>query len=387
MDMIKSALDELPDRWYPEGKRDIAALSDLLGYLEEHRELSTPQSTPRDPAEVPYHASPFHFFLYYWPKPNFPFVTSMPGSLVFGAFTGRRRNNINLSFPYYRDVDAAIRHLNRSLSYPALISLLEHNRIERILLRDIDDEFANVLRKRKKRSAPDRFRLTSLRELNYRVYDPKRTLAAEGRDFKNLRWHLNRFESGGKKVEAVPLSEYVEPVLHLIGQWRRRALKRRGFSYADVRSDKLAARAFGNDPGHASRDPPPYSSAREPSGPLLDGPSVPGKTARVVTKAITGRDVISRVLKIGGKVRSFNLGFPLGLRRRSEVFAHSVGIADNTVPHLSEYAQIDFWNTVNKAECPYVNDGPTWRKGLGTYKEKFRPVGMKRRYWATLTVV
>ena len=102
---------------------------------------------------------------------------------------------------------------------------------------------------------------------------------------------------------------------------------------------------------------------------------------------ISSKDVLSRVLKIDGKIASFNLGYPLGLNEKTNVFAHAIGIADITIQRLAEYAAIDFWKIVKNQGYKYINDGPTWRKGLVDFKKKFGAINRKRYYWATISIV
>jgi hypothetical protein len=242
------------------------------------------------------------------------------------------------------------------------MSLLHTKKIKNILLRDIDEQFANALRKKNSQ----KYRLSSLKEVNYCIYDVHSTLALHGRGFSNLRWRLNQFNKSKHRVEHIPLSESREQVIHLIGQWRKQALRDRGFSYVDMRSDRFGAGFFEN---------PASDTAREIE-----------RADRKANSIITDK-VISRVLKVNGKTASFNLGYPLGFDSNTVVFAHAIGISDISVPGLSEYAQMDFLRMLREAGYGYINDGPTWRKGLAVYKDKFRPVLRERYYWAAMKIL
>lgn len=268
---------------------------------------------------------------------------------------------LHLSFPVFKDVEAALNKLNEILSCPAFILLLKRKSIKKIQLRDVDDRFINALSERKE--GDDAFSLRSLKEINYSIYDVERTLKLQGKVHANLRWHINRFNNSRHRLEIVPLDHVKKQVVHLIGEWRRIALRRRGFSYVDVRSDKFGARLFSS----------------------IDGSDHDYHEERGEPKSSIGLDdVIARVLRVDGKVASFNIGFPLGLFEKGKIFAHAIGISDMSIPGLAEYAQMDLWERINAAGYRYVNDGPTWRKGLAAYKKKFVPIKTKRYYWATL---
>jgi len=231
-------------------------------------------------------------------------------------------------------------------------TILDENNVKEVIIRDVDDGFVKFLKKKNQKSF---FVLKSLKELNYAVYDLKKTLLLSGQEYSNLRWHLNCFEKQNHKVEIVDLSDCAKSVVHLVGKWRSDAIKNRDFSFIDVRSDKMGANFFGNT-----------KSNIEYNGIIGIG------------------DVISRVLKVDGKIAAFNLGFPLGVFKKQNVFAHAIGLSDVSISHLAEYAQYDFWKYINKTGFNYVNDGPTWRTNLKTYKDKFRPMNKKRYYWTTI---
>ena len=357
---INNALSQIPDTWQLDDKsKELQSLYSLFNYLVQLKQDKPIPSTYSDlePQEIPYNASPFHFFLYYTYYPKYPFVTYKEDTFIFGDFSGKRYNILELSFPLMSNATSALMHLNKFLSSPLIYSLLKENNIKKIILRDVDDNFINILRRDNEKFI---FKLQSLKELNYATYNVNKTLKLVGDKFANLRWHLNSFKKAGHTIEVVTLNKAVKQVIHLIGKWYSNALKHRGFSYINMRSDKLGARLFGFDNNT-------FSFQKKDEIISLD-------------------NVVSRVLKLDGHVAAFNLGYPLGIFKKQKVFAHAIGISDVSIPHLAEYAQYDFWKQVKKNGYCYINDGPTWKDKLETYKDKFRPIAKKRYYWATFLV-
>ncbi len=343
---ITTTLDSMEGTWYfrdyPVEMNDLQDFPRSFEKRMNRCSITLENKTDDHPADVPYNASPFHFLLYYAPAPNFPFVLYGKDAVMFGAFTGRRLDNLRLSFPFFRSIDAARDSLNLMLSDPNFRSLFNEMNIRQILLRDIGEGFANVITT--KITEGDVFTVRSIKEVYYNIYDIPKTIEHRGRSFSNLRWHLNRFERCGHRVEEVPIREASSQVIHLIGDWRRKALKDRNFSYVDVASDKFGAN-FPDNP-----------------------------------------HTISKVLKVDGKVAAFNYGYPIGFSQQKNIFAHAVGISDLSIPALAEFAQMDFWQEVADLGYRYMNDGPSWRKGLEVYKKKFRPISSKRYYWAIIEV-
>ena len=343
---IGNTLDSIEGTWYfRDYPVEMAGLQEFPRSFEKHLNkcsLTLENLTDHHPADVPYNASSFHFLLYYAPAPNFPFVLYSKDVVIFGSFTGRRLDNLFLSFPFFWSIDATRDRLNSFLSAPELVKLLKEMNVGQILLRDIGEEFANAITT--KMTDEDAFTVRSMKEIHYNIYDIQKTIEHRGRLYANLRWHLNRFARDGHRVESVPLREARSEVVHLIGDWRRKALKDRNFSYVDVGSDKFGA----NFPG----DP----------------------------------QILSRVLRVDGKIAAFNLGYPIGFSHKKKVFAHAVGICDLSIPGLAEFSQLDFWEKAAGLGYRYINDGPSWRKGLEAYKKKFRPISSKRYYWATIEV-
>ncbi len=346
-------LSEIKDTWQKEGKdltKNFISLKNFLNNIHK-KNPNISLNKNLNPGELPYNTSLFHFFIYYTYNPKHPFVLSKNDTLIFGSFYKRNYDRIEISFPLFRNVKSAIKDFNNLIKDPNFSSILEKNKIKKILLRDIDDNFVNFLRKNK---GEYNFKIDSLKEINYSVYNLEKTLNLDGKNFSNLKWHLNRFNKNKHRIELVDLSDNIKEIIHLIGKWKRISIKDRDFSYINLKSDKLGARFFGN--------------------------------IKHDKKFLENSDVIFRVLKIDGRVSSFNLGFPLGIFEKQNVFAHSIGIADISVPHLSEYAQYDFWQLVKNKGYNFVNDGPSWKNSLEIYKDKFRPIYKKRYYWADINI-
>lgn len=343
-----NALDLVEGAWYPEDSPPEQWFGEFHRLLSEYGENKRWRTGGgASPGDVPYNASPYHFLQYYAVPPNLPFAVFRDEAVIFGAFGTRKKNKLMLSVPVARDSGAAIEGLRSLLSGPVFSSLLSKMSIGEVLVRDVDERMARKLRSLA--STPpfgSDLHLRSLKEIWHSVYEIERTLGMKGKGYSNLRWHLNRFRNAGHRVEALPLPEAVEPAVHLVAEWRRRAIRERKHSYADVRSDKFAARHMGNT-----------------------------------------NKVMSRVLMVDGRAAAFNLGYPLGLPSYRKLFAHSVGICDLSIPHLSEYAQIDFWRAVRSAGYVHINDGPSWRRGLLDYKRKYRPVRSKRYYRAVVDLL
>ena len=231
---------------------------------------------------------------------------------------------------------------------------LEEINISTILFRDAPDGIVQQLRSSDEFGV---FHLGSIKEINYQIYGVKRTLAHIGKQYANLRWHLNKFKKDKHRIESVPLQENKKAVIHLIGSWKKKAIEQRGFSFINVRSDKLAAELFD-------------SSKQITNNKEILIPQV--------------SDCLSRVLKVDGQIRSFQFGFPLGIYEKQNVFAHAIGITDLSIPHLAEYAQYNYWMQIHKQGYAYVNDGPSWKSSLEVFKQKFRPIAKKRTYYLGL---
>ena len=326
--------------------------SDLLTQITKPAPTKTTQ-----PFEVRYSNSLHHFFLYFMPPPNYPFLLRIGNIILFGAFTGRHYTNLMISIPFSTSASETLNTVHHVFNHPRFSSFQDTISLRSILLRDIDHKVVNLIRKETNLGP---FHLQSMKQIRYNIYDVNKTLNLHGESYANLRWHLNAFHNAGHSIQVVPLEKIKKPVVHLIGQWRKDALQRRGFSWVDTRSDKQGIDLVTEEPDQSiitqiSKDHP------------------------------TKNTILSRILKIDGSIASFNLGFPLGILQTHPVFAHAIGIADTSIPHIAEYAQYDFWKLIKQHGYQYINDGPSWRNSLETYKEKFRPFLKKDYYWATLT--
>jgi len=354
---INKMLSKIPKLWHIKNKsNDFSYIDSLFSYLSEiKKDIS--ESSNIDTKTTPYNYSFFHYISYYTYYPKEPFINYKKNSLMFGAFTDQKFKQVEFSFPLFQDPSSALNHLDRILSNKEFSSILKKYKTKNILLRDIDDEFVNLLRNNEDNY---NFSLKSLKELNYNIYDLKKTLDLNGEEFSNLRWHLNKFKNSNYRVEEIKLSDAIKPVIHLIGKWRKKATRDRGFSYVNVRSDKLAARLFSNIEKYFA--------------------------LQNINSLVDPKNILSKVLKINGEVAAFNLGFPLGLFNKQKIFAHAVGISDISISHLAEYAQYDFWKKVKEKGYKYINDGPTWKNDLETYKNKFRPIKKERYYWASISL-
>lgn len=310
-------------------------------------------------SNIPYHQSLFHFFLYYTYSPKIPFVIINDDSFFFGSFYGRNHASMELSFPLVNDHNSISHELDVLLNHSSFTDILKENKIKQVLLRDIPETLVSNLRN----SADSvSFRLHSLKEILYRTYDVNKTIQKTGKEYANLRWHLNKFKKDNHSIDRFTLSEQAKPVVHLIGSWKKMAIKHRGFSYINVNSDKHAVRLFSKD-----------LDKNGASDPLM-------RRSPKVT------DCISQVLSVDGRIASFNFGYPLGIFKKQSVFAHAIGITDVSIPHLAEYAQYEFWKDIQKNGYSFINDGPSWKSSLETYKRKFGPISKKRYYYATINI-
>jgi hypothetical protein len=347
IDSIKKHLSNFSDVWYPKNNcLDLGSYESLKNFLGGIKNKYCFQSDKKSkPAEIPYNFSIYHFIVYYSYSSKFPFIYKTDNTVFFGCFSGKKYNDLIISIPLYNSRKNALNDLKK---------FIHKLNIYNVLIRDIDDNFINILRNKNDFD----FVVESLKELNYAVYDLDKTLNLSGNDFSNLRWHLNAFEKKNHKIEVVDLKDNIKPVIHLIGEWQKQTKENRDFSFIDTRSDKKAARFFGK-----------VTNENTSNKYFLDFD-----------------DVLCSVLKIDDVVSSFNLGFPLGFFDKTKFFAHAVGICDLSISHLAEYAQYIFWQKIKKKGYRYVNDGPTWRDSLRVYKNKFKPYDMKRMYWAKIFV-
>jgi hypothetical protein len=341
---ILTKLLGIPSIWTIENKPSTLASFQTLNEFVNPILKKMNNDSQSDPKKIAYHQSLVHFIMYYAYYPKIPFVIKTNDHLFLCSFHGKNYNKMEISVPFFDKPNLVFDELDILLNKSQLSSLIKKLNVKQILFRDIPDEFINILRSS---DTSFSFHLSSLKELNYQIYDLKRTLSKKGKEFSNLRWHLNKFKAANHNIEKVRLHDHITSVIHLIGEWKRTAVNDRGFSYINVKSDKQAARLFAERSDQTNH-------------------------------------CLSRVLKIDGRIASFNFGYPIGLNSEQYVFAHAVGIADTSISHLAEYAQYDFWKYIQNTGFSYVNDGPSWTKNLEIYKQKFRPISRKRYYFATM---
>ncbi|MDG6219201.1 MAG: hypothetical protein QCI00_07150 [Candidatus Thermoplasmatota archaeon] len=361
---LRYRLARIPHVWSLDNEEHtIGSIQSLQRFL--FKEIYDNQRLPKDSSsdqtssyDVPYHQSLFHFFLYYTYSPKIPFVVSTEQCLFFGSFYGRNHSSLELSVPLFYKSSIMVRGMETLLNDSLFAHLLKEAKVKQIILRDVSEEVILLIRSSENCSIT----LRSLKEIQYQTYDVNKTLRKTGKEFANLRWHLNKFQKDNHIIQCVSLSDHVKPVIHLIGSWKRAAIKQRGFSYVNINSDKLAARLFSKNNDMCLGN------------------------EQLNTCSLTIDDCASQVLLVDGKVASFHAGYPLGIFKKQPVFAHAIGITDISIPHLAEYAQYEFWKEIQKKGYHYVNDGPSWKMSLETYKKKFRPISKKRYYYATIDI-
>jgi hypothetical protein len=347
----------MPNTWTEDSKNiSLQSYFSILKFLKKNDIFtSNEKCNNRDyPEKSPYHQSLIYFLLYYAYYPKIPFIIQYNNHLVFGSIYGRNHTNLELSFPLLQDSQSILDILHQLMHDLSFKTILEEANISQILLRDAPDEFIQNYRSL---NIKNEFEISSIKEINYQTYKITRSLHLKGKEFANLRWHINKFKKDNHTIESVFLSGYEKAVIHLIGAWKKNAVAKRGFSYINVRSDKQAVRLFSSSEK--------IKNKKSKKNPVIS-------------------DCIIRVLKIDGHIKSFHLGYPLGIFSKKKVFAHAIGINDISIPHLAEYAQYDFWKQIQKIGYEFVNDGPSWRSSLEVFKQKFRPIGKKRYYYVTL---
>jgi hypothetical protein len=359
-DQILSELSQLSYVWTTDSNTIDLNLFPSLKTFVNHKSTTIKNHESdhtNNPGKIPYHQSLLHFFIYYAYYPKIPFIIKTDEYLYFGSFHGKNYKTLELSIPLVSDYPSAIHQLEYVLFHTSFHSLLKKTNVSQIILRDIPDEIVQIIRSSKQSFS---FKLSSLRELYYQTYDVSKTLGKKGKEFANLRWHLNKFQKQNHTIKTASLSDNLKAVIHLIGEWKRIAIKKRGFSYVNLRSDKQAARLFSSF--HSNGMNNPFEGQVHPS------------------------DCLWQILIVDGQIRSFNFGYPLGIYSKKPVFAHAIGIADISIPHLAEYGQYVFWKKIHKNGYSFVNDGPSWKNSLEIYKQKFRPIDKKRYYYATLKI-
>ena len=306
-----------------------------------------------------YYSTPFHFLLYYLSLPNPVFFTYINSSLFYGVFIGRKYKIIHLCCPIYSSKDLLLSDIIELLNKEVICKIVKQFNIKSIVLRDFDVELIKSLKKSKEKLP---FQVTSLKEIPYAIYDLENTLSLKGKKFANIRWHLNKFKKENHQIEIIEHIKNEKPLIHLIGKWRSNAINDRGFSFIDVRSDKFGSKLI-RILQHLNNT----SNSKEMNFIHFD-------------------NCYFRVLKIDNQISSFHLGYPIGFLQKSNLFAHAIGITDLNIPHLAEYAQIEFWKYIHSRGFRFVNDGPSWRKSLEIFKIKFRPIQIQKYYWVSLSL-
>ena len=284
-DHILSQISQLPHTWSIDSK-DITLDSyySIIEFLKHNYTFkSTDLENNTNTPNMFYHQSIFHFLLYYAYYPKIPFIMQFQNQLIFGSIYGKNHSNLELSFPLLKDAQYSYNMLDQLMLDSSFKQLVSEVNINQILFRDAPDEFIQIHRS----STKNRFAISSVKEINYQIFDINRSLALKGKEFANLRWHLNKFKKGKHSVETVVLPKYLKAVIHLIGDWKKNAIAKRGFSFINIHSDKQAARLF-------SKIPKTEIEESKHNYPNIS-------------------DCLFRILKIDGHISSFHFGFPLGI--------------------------------------------------------------------------
>ncbi len=190
--------------------------------------------------------------------------------------------------------------------------------------------------------------IKKVKSFEYYIYDLEALSDLNGNKWRNVRQKLNTFQKNHPKVKSTPLTtENSKKVLHFISAWRTDTAATRGFSYVDIDKNKAAVRYYQNK--------------------------------------IDFEDLWAKVYYIHGNVEAFQLLYRILTPAAHERYcAHAIGMANNRIPGLSEYSQIDIWHVLRDKGIKYVNDGPSWRPGLKRYKRKFNPCGTQQVYECTV---
>jgi hypothetical protein len=179
--------------------------------------------------------------------------------------------------------------------------------------------------------------INKIKHFEYYLYDLSIMDELKGTKWKNVRQKINTFKKVFPKVRVENLNEMnSKKVIHFISEWRKDAAGR-GFSYIDVAKSKYAVKQY--------------------------------------RTKIDNENIWSRVYYLHGKIEAFQLLYKILTPSSISACGHAIGIANNDIAGLSEYAQVDTWRYVKEYGVRYVNDGPSWRPGLIRYKKKFNPYG------------
>jgi hypothetical protein len=290
--------------------------------------------------------------------PNISFIIVNNKTMFFCVFIGNYYKSLHISSPLFFSYKSILKDLNNLFNDKHFKSLINCFKIKSIILRDINNDLLNAMKQTIYKYS---FNIENFKEIPYAIYNLRKTLTLGGTQFSNIRWHINKFEKNNYHIEIIDLFDdevdLKKELLHLIGDWRRHAIHIRGFSFSDVRSDKFGVKLI---------------------------PVIMGLQKKYKTNFIDPDLCLSRVIKINGKVSSFHFGYSIGIGKKTNTFAHSIGITNLSVKHLSEYAQLNFWRYVFNNNFEFVNDGPSWRKTLEIYKCKFRPIEIQKTYWGKI---
>lgn len=306
-----------------------------------------------------YQSSLYHFLLYYCSRSQPVFFTVFNRTLFYGMILGKNSCALHLCSPSYASAEHLISDAFHLIENKLISKVINTFRITSITLRDVDDSVVTLLRNNIQKYP---IHITSIKRIPYAIYDLQKTLPLKGKEFSNIRWHLNKFNRANHTIKIRSAKNIEKPLLHLIGKWRRQAIHKRGFSFADVTSDKYGAHLL-ESISNASLD-------------------VRNDDCRFINH----NNLFYRILEIDNQISSFHLGYQLGFLRHSDMCAHAIGITDLSIPHLAEYAQIDFWTYMANKGIRYVNDGPSWRKSLEIFKQKFRPIEKQNSYWINISL-
>ncbi|MFW9874769.1 MAG: phosphatidylglycerol lysyltransferase domain-containing protein [Candidatus Thorarchaeota archaeon] len=214
---------------------------------------------------------------------------------------------------------------------PDVIAVLNSNSTEHIQIVCLNNEDLKVLKKNK------RLEIKSIKEFNYFIYDLDTMNDLRGVKWKNVRQKISTFRKNHPKLKIEHLSKNnYEDVIHFIGAWRRTLLSKRGLSYSNLEKNKFAAKY--------------YSDKND------------------------FKNIWSTVYRLSKRVVAFQLLYRLGPNSA----AHAIGLADTSIPGLSETTQINIWEQLQDQRIRYINDGPSWRVGLDRYKRKFNPISAQK---------
>lgn len=154
------------------------------------------------------------------------------------------------------------------------------------------------------------------------VYEIGDTLSLEGHRLKTLREKVNRFRSENDLKEICPTPAIIDKVF---ASWKKTT---------ELKEDQLW-----------------------------------GMEERIeITKQLD--DITLTAYELNGEPVSIQGAFYTS----STTASHFLGICSKRIPGLNEVAQLEFWKQLHSQGIELVNDGPTWDRGLESFKKKFKPV-------------